>query len=817
MHYIKSKLKINSMFFNHFKFAFRQLNKQKAFSLINVVGLALSMVACLLIFKYVSFEKSYDAHIKEADQVFRIYRIAEGEDPLDGVASVFPGMTPIIQQNIPEVDKIARVIGSSKIFQSFAFTYYAPSGSNKTFNIPNGYFADGDAINIFSMDWVEGEGVASLKHPFEMVISNSFKERFFGEEPAVGKMLRFKNYGRDIKVTGVFDDLPENTHFKYDLLVSFKSLPAEWNLDSTFGWGNFYTYIKTTPEASVLGIEDKINNAFVNTDGAWFKEEGITFKLQQVRDIHLNSHHAFEFEANGNQATVKFLTIIGVFIMIVAWVNYINLSTSKLVDRAKEVGIRKVLGGYKKQLVAQFLVEGFLINLLAIIVALTLLQATKPWFEALLGIPIELFNASNIQLTLVLLASFALGALLFGFYPAVLFSGQKVSSVLKGRSRASKSGLLLRKSLTVFQYVVAVVLILGTLAVKQQMGFIQNQSPGMNIDQTLVVKKPFIEADKRSTAKPAFLNQVNQLSNVAAIAASSEIPGYEISRMRWIALGPGEDDKALYAKDIAIDEVFIDLYDIEVLYGRSFSKDFKDDESVVLSLSAAEQLLGKEDLASWIDKTVYYETAPYKLIGIVEDISQESLKEEVQPHIYTYHDRVIYYSIKLKPENMQATINEVQTVFSQVFPESHFDYFFLDEYFNRQYKADKLFGRIFSFFSLLAIVITSLGLFGLSLYNIGQRSKEVSIRKILGVKVGSLFYLLTKEYFLMLFGAALVAIPLGYYLIENWLAGFANRITVSVGLFFLPMLIVLALTLITVAYQVLKAAFANPAETLRYE
>jgi putative ABC transport system permease protein len=799
------------------KYAFRQLRKQKLFAFINVIGLALSMVAGLLIFKYVSFEKSYDDHVEETDQVFRIYRIDDGEDPSDGVASVFPGMTPIIRSSIPEVEKIARVIDSEKIFQSFAFTHYTSGGNSTTFNIPNGYFADGDAIDIFSMNWIEGEGIASLENPYELVISKSYKERFFGNEQALGKVLHFKNYGKDFKITGVFDDLPENTHFKYNLLVSFKSLPAEWNLDNSFGWGNFYTYIKTIPHPEIDEVESKINNVFVNIEDAWFQDEGVTFKLQNVRDIHLTSHHSFELEANGNKTTVEFLSIIAVFIMIVAWVNYINLSTSKLVDRAKEVGVRKVLGSYKKQLVYQFLVEGFLINLLAIITALTVLQVTKAWFEQLLGLPISFFDEANIQQTLIVLAGFALGAMLFGLYPAVLFSRQKVSSVLKGKVRASKSGLVLRKSLTIFQYIVAIVLILGTLAVKRQISFIQSQSPGMDIDQTLVVKKPFIEAERRSIAKPAFINQINQIPNVAGVAASSEIPGYEIARMRWIALGPGEDDLAIYAKDVAIDESFIDLYNINVLFGRSFSKEFNDAQSVVLSLSTAERLLGKEDLALWIDRTIYYETEPYRLVGIVEDISQESLKVGVQPHIYTYHDRVIYYSIKLKPEDMQATIHEVQAVFGSVFPESHFDYFFLDEYFNRQYKADALFGKIFSFFSLLAIVITSLGLFGLSLYNITQRAKEVSIRKILGAKLVSLFYLLTREYFLLLAGSIIVAVPIGYYLIENWLGAFANRITVSVDLFIVPLLIVLVLTLVTVAYQVINAACANPAETLRQE
>jgi putative ABC transport system permease protein len=802
---------------NNILIAIRHLKRNKLFSFINILGLALSMVACLLIFKYVSFEKSFDNYHQGADQIFRIYRIAEGEAPDDGVASVFPGMTPIIAASIPEVERVGRVIGSSKIFQSFALSYYSTNGATKTFNIPKAFFADDDVLKIFTMDWLEGANQASLNNPNEIVISASFKERFFGNEQAVGKVLRFKNTEKDFKVTGVFKDIPEQSHFKYDVLVSFKSLPAEWNLNADFGWGNFYTYIKTNQNAGPSILEDKINNAFVDTDGAWFKEEGVTFKLQNIQDIHLTSHHSFEMEANGNLATVKFLTIIGIFIMIVAWVNYINLSTSKLVDRAKEVGIRKVLGSFQKQLVQQFLVESFLINLLAILIALTLLQFTNSSFESLLGIPIEFFSTSTIRETLILIAGFALGSLLFGFYPALMFSRQKISTVLKGKSKASKSGLMLRKSLTVFQYVVAVVLIFGTLAVKSQMDFIQQQSLGMNIDHTVIIKKPFIEEKERSNVKSAFVNQINALSEVSGIAASSEIPGYEISRMRWVALGPGEDDKALYAKDIAIDESFINLYGIDILYGRSFSKAFKDSTSVVLSRSAAEGLLGKENLGQWIDKTIYYETEPYKLIGIVEDISQESLKTKVEPHIYTYHDRVIYYSVKLASNDLQETIKQMESIFTSVFPESHFDYFFLDTYFERQYRADRLFGKIFSFFSILAIVITSLGLFGLSLYNISQRSKEVSIRKVLGANVKSLFYLLTKEYFILLLGAAMVAIPLGYYLINAWLNGFARHMTISVSLFIAPIVIVLVLTVLTVSYQVLKAAVANPSDTLRSE
>lgn len=805
------------MIISNFRFAFRQLTKNKVFSLVNILGLSLSMVACLLIYKYVSFEKSFDVYHTNADSIYRIYRIADGEDPDDGVASIFLGITPLLKRDAPEFEYVARVIDSDKIFQSFAFTYFNDQGRVNTFNIPNGYFADHDALGIFTLNWLEGKNSHSLKNPNEIVISSSYAERFFGNEEAVGKVLRFKNMGADYKVTGVFEDVPENSHFKFDVLCSFSSLPREWNLDTTFGWGNFYTYAKLVDGTDLARLEPKMNELIGQHGEAWYKSEGVYFKFQLIQDIHLNSHHSYELEANGNNETVNFLSIIGIFIMIIAWVNYINLSSSKLVDRAKEVGIRKVMGSYKRQLISQFLIESLLINLLALVVSLTILQLTRGFFQDLTGIPISFFQPNTLITTLVFSVIFTLGSLVFGFYPALLFSNQKVSIVLRGKSRVSKSGHLLRQVLTVFQYTIAVVLILGTIAVKQQLSFMQNQSLGMDIDKTLVVKKPFMEVESRASSKALFMNSVRQMSEVKEISASSEIPGYEISRMRWIALGPGEDDKALYAKDIAIDESFVDLYGIEVLYGRSFSNDFQDSASVVLSLSTAQELLGPENLAGWIGKTIFYETAPYRLIGILSDISQESLKVNTKPHIYTKANRDKFYSIKLNTANMSDAVGQIETAFNSSFTSSHFEYFFLDAYYDRQYKADRLFGQIFSFFSLLAIVITSLGLFGLSLYNIGQRAREMSIRKILGAPINNIFYLLTKEYLILMGVAAAFGLPIGYYFVSEWLSGFAYQMNVTTLLFLMPLFLMLILTLITICYQVLKVVFSNPAETLRYE
>jgi putative ABC transport system permease protein len=803
---------------NNIVLAIRQLKRNRVFSLVNILGLSLSMVACLLIFKYVSFEKSYDDYHSEVDKLYRIYRHSERTIGGDSdVASIFPGIGPLAKTDIPELVETSRFIGSEKIFQSFAFTYFPPEGATKTFNINKAFFADHDALNILGFDWTDESTQPSLANPHEVVIARSVAEKFFGQGSAVGKVLHFKNQGTDMKVTGVFEDQPENTHFKFDVLCSFKSLPAEWGLDEDFGWGNFYTYARVAGGTDIAVVEQKLNDLLAERE-TWYAQEQIVFKLQPVRDIHLTSNQVFELEANGNQRTVMFLTIIGVFIMLIAWVNFINLSTSKLIDRAKEVGVRKVLGSYRRQLINQFMTESLVMNFLAIILSLTLLQATIGFFEALLGIPVAFFDADNLPVTLQFVALFTLGALIFGSYPALLFSKIKVTSVLKGRSRSNKSGLMLRKVLTVFQFSIALILIIGTMTVYGQLRFMQSQSLGMDIDQTLVVRKPFTGSINRATSEAAFINGARQLGAVQGVSATSEIPGYEITRMRWIALGPGENDQSLYAKDIAVDEYFTDLYDIDILYGRSFNPDFVDTTSVVLNLSAARGLLGAQaDLSDWVNKTIYYETEPFTLVGIIDDISQQSLKSNKEPHIYTKRNRVKFYSVKISGDNIESSIAQLQEVFDRSFTSSHFDYFFLDQYFDRQYRSDRLFGQIFTFFSLLAIIITVLGLFGLSIYNIGQRAKEVSIRRVLGASFRSISLLLTRDYFMLILISAVISLPIGYLMIAQWLANFANRMDIGLTLFLIPLLLVLVLTIVTVSYQVVKAAVANPAETLRWE
>lgn len=799
------------------KYAFRQLRKQKVFSFINVLGLAMSMLACLLIFNYVRFEKSFDQFHTDADRLYRIFRVGEGESWDDGVASVFPGMTPVIRESLPEVEHVSRLIPYDKIFRSFAFTYYLPDGSDRTFNVPQGFFVDNAFLSIYTLDWIEGDGVDALSAPGQLVISKSFAKRFFGDEKALGKVLNFKNVGQKFTISGVFNDVPENSHMHFDVLLPITSLPKEWGLDQSFDWGNFYTYLKLNEGTTAQDAQDKINESLVGAERAWFAEAGLRFGLQPVSGIHLDSHHTFELEANGSRTTINFLSIIGVFIMLVAWVNYINLSSAKLLDRAKEAGIRKVLGSFKTQLISQFLTETVLINLMALVLSLTLLQAFNSYFETLLGITVNPFGANELRTTLTFVGIFTVGSISFGLYPAILFSRQKISAVLKGKSRSTRSGLQLRRVLTVFQYGIAVVLLVGTLVVQKQLNFMQNQSLGLKLDKRLVIKKPFTEEESREGYRSRFATLVDQIPGVTRMATTTEIPGQEITRMRFIALGPGEEDKAEYCKDIAVDDQFFDLFDIEILYGRGFRPDGSDTEGVILSLATAQSLYDTDDPSQYVGKRIYYETEPYTLLGIVADVNQMSLRSNPEPTIYTNHDRVRYYTVELNEAAGAKEIEALESAFNASFPASHFDYFFLDSYFDRQYKADRLFGKIFKLFSVLAILITSLGLFGLSLYNVSQRAKEVSVRKVLGARVAHIFMQLTKEYIVLLSISSVLAIPLGYMLSERWLDGFANRMNLSVPIFLIPIVVVLLLTLVTVCYQVIKAIVANPAETLRYE
>jgi len=803
------------MFLNHIKIALRQFNRNKVYTLVNVLGLSFALFSSLLIFKYVKFERSYDQEHVDSQHTYRLYRHASGDWGSEDIASIFPGIPVAIKNEMPEITAATRVIGVDKIFQSFAMTYVPKNGDSRTFNVPNTYFVDDDALKIFGLEWESQAGAVSLDNPNEVVISKSLADKLFRDEEPVGKFLLFKNMKKNLLVTGVFKDLPDNVHFHYDMLFSISSLPREWELDTNFGWGNFYTYIRFDGPVDMELMEAK-TNAIVEDKETWYKEENIVFKYQPISDIHLESYMTYELEANGNGETLYLLQLIGVLILIVAWFNYINLSTTKMLDRTKEAGIRKAIGGFSRQLIEQMSAEVLLLNLTAVAVAITLLQAFQPQINSLLGVHIDYLSLGELGHTMLFFGGFIFISLCIGIYPARLFAFVSTVDGIQGKRSSGKKSLFLRRVLTTVQFVIAIVMLVSTYTVYKQLNFLQDQSLGMNIDQVMIIKKPFLDSIDRATGQQAFINSVNQMPSVSSISAASEIPGYEISYMRWVAKGPYENSKALYAKDISADAFYDDVFELEMAYGRWYEEGMPSN-SLVLNESAFKKLYGDDDPLDWINQTTFYETVPYRLIGIVKDYKQQSFKYNTEPHIYTFSDRIKYFNVRVQVSHIQSTMSDINQYYNQYFPDSHFEYFFMDEYFNKQYSSDRLFGTIFAFFSAFAVVVVALGLFGLSLYTLNRRSKEVSIRKVLGAGFERICILLTKEYILLLILAALVAVPVAYLFSVQWLNNFLERVPLGVMHYTFPVIVLGLITLATIAYQLVKLAQSNPVEHLKQD
>ncbi len=805
------------MLLNHIKFSFRQLNRNKVYALVNVLGLSFALFASLLIYKYVRFERSYDQAHVDSSNTYRLYRTTRDNDRYDAesIVTIFPGIAKDVERKIPESIAVTRLIESDKIFQSFAMTYFPSKGDSRTFNVSKGYFADQGALEIFGFEWTENSFNPSIDQPNEVVLSASLANKLFQNEEPVGKIIRFKNMKKDLLVTGVFEDFEANNHFEFEMLFSMSSLPTEWELDTNYGWGNFYTYVRFNEGADLDRIETKTNLILENKE-PWYSEENIVFKYQPIQDIHLKSAMTYELEANGNENTLKLLEVIGVLILVIAWFNYLNLSSAKLIDRTKEAGIRKALGGDTKELMNQLTVESLLVSLLSIAIALTFLQAFIRPIQSLLGVSISFLSANQWVDTTVFLACFLAISWLIALYPARLFAKVKATDGINGKFKSGKNGLYLRRALTSLQFVIAIVLMISTFTVYRQLDFIQNQSLGMSIDQVLVVKKPFLDSIDRATGQTAFVNSVNQLPSVRAISGASEIPGYEISYMRWIAKGPYENSEALYAKDVATDDQYDDVFRLELAYG-SWYEEGMPSNTVVLNESAYKGLYGNDDPLDWVNQTIYYETVPYKLIGIVKDYQQQSFKYQPEPHIYTFRDRIKYYSVSVQGSDIQRTIEGVESSFNSNFPNSDFEYFFMDDYFNRQYTSDRLFGSIFAFFSSFAIVVVGLGLFGLTLYTLNRRTREVSIRKVLGANINGICMLLSREYVALLVLASVVAIPLAYLFADNWLNGFTEQASFGIVHYSLPVIFLAVITLLTVGYQLIKLAKSNPVKYLRQD
>lgn len=798
---------------NYFKSILRYILRNKSFTIINVLGLAIGMMACMLIAQYVLHELSYDGFHANRERIYRLQ-----QDRYDnGVLSTrwaagCAGVGPDMKSDLPEVQRYVRMRGSEGVL-SYGEVYFKEEGL---------YHASEDFFQMFTVPLVEGIDTAVLKRPNTMVISESLAKKYFGEQNPIGKTMK-RNGQEDYEVTGIFKDLPSNTHFEFDALMSFSTLPKLFNDPlTTWNWDGFFTYIELQPNSSIESLKAKIPAFIEKKVGEQYKSfnAAIKFNFQRLVDIHLDSDFMGEFKANGNRQSTYFLGIVAVLILVIAWINYINLSTAKSIERAREVGVRKVMGSFRRQLVQQFILESFLLNGLAFILAIAFVGILTPWFGELTGREFDFSLFRNANIWAWTSALIVAGALLSGMYPAFVLSGYKPVEVLKGRFKNSAGGVSFRKAMVITQFVASITLLVGTFTVYQQITFMRNQKLGLDIDQTLVIYSPGVVVDSLySRSYHVFRDRLKQYHEVRAVSASTSIPG---EKPEWNAggirpLSKGEDEANQY-RIIMMDGGYIPSYGLEVVAGRAFSDSVANEYRNVILTEAARELMGYAKNEDALNQQIFFWGDTFAIAGVVQNFRQESLKKAYDAIILRYNDAPGgYYSVKMNTSNVRSSLAAFEEDWKQIFPGNPFNYFFLDDFYNHQYQADQQFGRIFGVFSALAIFIACLGLFGLSSLTVLQRTKEIGVRKVLGASVVSVLTLMGKDYLWLLLISIVCAVPFAWWTMTLWLDTFANRIELSWWIFLLPSILVIFIALATVSVLTLRSALTNPAKALRYE
>jgi len=798
---------------NYFIVAVRNLLRHKTFSLINILGLAFGVAVCTIIYLYVSYEKSYDTFNVNANNIYRLKNVRYYTSGTDSSAGCKALLGPTLKEEIPEILNFARVRKISAVVTC----------NNKSFNELNMFWADSSFLTMFSYPLIAGNSEKALTNKYTAVLTKNTAKKYFGNKNAIGENIHFN--GMDFKITGIAENVPPNSHINFDILLSFNT-----QLNDNFCWNcnnnNTYILVKSGTEES--GLEAKLPLIVEKLHDR--QEEGFdrAYLLQPLKDIHLHSNLRFEHEENGDATTVYFLSIIAIIILLIAWINYINLSTARSMERAKEVGLRKVIGAGFWTLVRQFLLESFIINLIAVFLSLLITEITSPYWTELVGIPASIFLWKNTNVIMLLPVLIFLTPFIAGIYPAFVLSSYSPASILRGGFKSSLKGIFVRKGLVIFQFAISVLLIIGTMVFEQQLSFMRNINLGINIKQKLVVNAPAnIEKEQdRTSACNTFINELQNQSLIKDATFSSVIPGMENGEVTGgIRQSEQSREQGKQVYFVYVAQNYLNFFDINLIVGRNFfDSELKGlyqnghtADGLIINESASKEF-GFTSPEKAIGASIFSDKHKIgNVIGVIKDYHQQSLDKEIAPSIYEGVTRGNYFIFDINTENVSRKIEAIKNNFANMFPGNPFEYNFLDEFFNMQYKTDIKTEQILGLFTFLSIFISCLGLVGLSSLLTIQRTKEIGVRKVLGASIQSLLILLSKQFIKWLLVSILIAWPIAYYLMNKWLKDFAYRIEISWWMFVLSGFIVLLIALVTVGYQAIKAAVANPVESLKYE
>jgi putative ABC transport system permease protein len=805
---------------NYLKIAFRNLAKYKFISFINIFGLTVGLTCCLLIGTYILHETSYDRYNKKADRIWRVTRSFNNKEGIVSLhlGAIGPAFGPYLTNDFPDIQKMTRILPSGN--QPIRY-------EDKVFNEKDVLFADNNLSSVFDINFLEGDHQNALNDPFSVVMTPATARKYFGDQDPIGKVIRLNNQ-YNFKVTGIFEPLPSNAHLHPQIMFSFNTLRdsaiyGEKNLVTSYSNNAFFTYLLFPENYPARNIEAQFP-AFVDRHMPSNKKDPTSkpsrytqLYLQRLTDIHLRSHLDEEIEENGDITRVYIFGAIALFILLIACINYMNLSTARSTLRAKEIGIRKVAGAQRQEIIFQFLSESVLVSYLAIVFAIAFTWLSLPWINTVTGLQLSIQSLLRPAVVVPVLLTPLLVGLLSGLYPALFMSSFQPSKVLKGLFKAGSGTVSFRKVLVVMQFAVSIVLLISTAVVFQQLHYMQNASLGFSKDHVLTMNYN----DGLKNTFESFRTRLLQDSRILQASRSSRIPSGRLLDQSGASAESADSLRPVNAdiKFVAIDHDFLKTYNIPIIAGRDFSRDYATDSTSFLLNVAATKVLGMKTPQAMVGRNFGYGDVKGKVIGIMGDFNFESMHQQIIPMIMIIPKWEAYnhISIKIAGNDLTGALATLEKTWKTFLPQVPFEYSFLDEQFDQLYKSEQKQGSLFTCFAGIAIFIACLGLLGLSAFSISQRLKEIGVRKVLGASTGSIVGLLSRDFLQLVAIAAIIAFPIAWFTMHNWLRDFAYRISIQWWVFLVAGVLAAAVALITISFQAIRAALSNPVKSLRSE
>ena len=803
---------------NYFKIALRNLWRNKGFSAINIIGLAIGIATCLIIMLFVNNELSYDRYNKKEGRIVRVYFEGNVQGEKMKESNVMPPVAQTLKADFAEVEAVTRIrnYGTPRLIYT-----------DKSFREDAFAFVDSNFFQVFTLPLIQGDAKTALLEPNTMVITKALAAKYFGKEDAMGKIIHFKD-GKNAgyKVTGVIEKVPGNSHFSFELFASMASLPE--SKEASWMVSNFYTYLLLKKgydykklEAKLPGVVEKyIGPQLLQAMGMSFKEykkngNDLSFHLQPLTDIHLHSHFTNDLSAAGDIRNVYIFGAIAVFMLMIACINFMNLSTSGASRRSREVGIRKVLGSMKGALIKQFLTESILITAIALLLALVFIYITLPAFNAVAEQNLTLRFADHPLLIPGLLLFVLFTGMLTGSYPAFYLSSFKPVEVLKGKFSSGKGSAGLRSGLVIFQFFISIFLMVSTVVVYRQLHYMQNKNLGYNKEQVMILSDTWMLGNNQEIFRQQLLND----PRIANVSRSGYLPAGQSGNNNFF-VSPGEQSGQLVKTlRYEVDENYIATLGMQLLEGRNFSTKFNDSNNIILNETAAEALGWKKGA---IGKNISWssnlgEKQHFKVIGVIKDFHFRSFHELISPLVMVLAQNQGSLIVKLQTADIAGLTASLQKRWKEYGAREPLSLSFLDERFAYTHKAEQKIGQIMGIFAGLTIFVACLGLFGLAKFTAQQRTKEIGVRKVLGASVMQINNMLSGSFLKLVFIACIIAFPLSWWVMNKWLQDFAYRINIGWYVFAIAGLVALFIALVTVSFQAIKAAVANPVKSLRTE